>query len=254
MQKNRVQMTPLAILPFVFICSSYSYAAGFDCKSKQLSSIEKLICSDENVPSRPNDNLSKLDDALNRTFKDALLESNEQEKQQLLKEQHQWITEVRDKCIQNQVFCLIEAYRSRNAELADAYSEVRTTRMLENELTELSRRSGMSTVEIKEMLNNCDESQRSMNICSNLYSIHGEIAMDSALTKNLELLPPNCRDKLQAAQAKWREDSYNNCAKSANDINGQGSMTQLLVNLCIESDIKFRTAQLKSMKSCDNLP
>jgi uncharacterized protein len=246
MQNNSAKLTTLAILIFVSIYSSYSYAAGFNCKSKSLSSIEKLICSDEN--------LSSLDDALNRAFKDSILESTEQEKQQLLKEQHQWVTEVRDKCIQNQVFCLTEAYRSRNAELTEAYSEARATKMLGSELPELSQRSGMDTKEIKGMLDNCDDSQFSINMCSHLYSIDAEIAMDSALAKKLESLPHNCRDKLQTTQAKWKEDLYNSCSKSADEVAEGGTMAPYLANKCVEASIKTRTAQLKSMKSCDNLP
>ena len=249
MLTNATRQMCLSVLFFVSIYGTFSYAAGFDCKSKKLSSIEIMVCSDAN--------LSELDSELNRVFKDMLSESFDRDRQQLLKEQHQWVTGTRDKCNQGNhdpVFCLFEAYRSRNAELANDYKEARTERMLESELPELSRRSGMTPEEIKETLNDCDSSQFNMNRCSYLYSTDFDITMDSVLENKLKLLPPACRDKLQTAQEKWKKDSNDDCSRQADDEAMGGSMRPLLANICMEANIKFRTAQLKSIKSCDKLP
>ncbi len=246
MRRNSIHLTFLITLLFAFTYSSFSHAAGFNCKSKKLSAIENLICSDSN--------LSALDEKLNRNFKDVLSEATDQEKEQFLEEQHQWVTDVRDKCNQNQLFCLTEAYRSRNAELETNFEEARTENMLNNELPELARRSSRSIEEIKEVLSNDDESQQSQNIRSYLYSIHTDIAMDSVLAKKLELLPPVCREKLQASQAKWKKDMLSYCSKEADEVAEGGSMAPLLGNICVNGSTKTRIAQLKLVKSCNNLP
>jgi len=233
-------------------------AAGFDCRSKSLSSTEEMICSDPD--------LSRLDDELNSSFKLALSESKtEQEKKILLDEQRQWITQVRDKCSEysepgpvymeysRKVSCLTQAYGSRNGEFQISYEKARQERMLKYELAELSRRSSRTIEEIKEVLSNCDESQLNINVCSVLYSIDAELALESALAEKLESLPPNCRDKLQAAQAKWKEDTYSKCAKGADEAGEGGSMYASLANMCVESSLRSRAAKIRSLKSCDHL-
>jgi uncharacterized protein YecT (DUF1311 family) len=79
-------------------------SASFDC-AKAATKIEKLICGD--------DEISKLDDALSKTYQ-KVLERND-DKQKATKEQRQWLKEVRNAC-QN-VECLKTAYRVRISKL-----------------------------------------------------------------------------------------------------------------------------------------
>ncbi len=249
MPTNAVRLIPLTILILALIPGTFSYAAGFNCKSKKLSSIENLICSDLD--------LSSLDDELNSAFKDMLSESSGQKRQQLRKEQHQWITNIRDKCDQDNpypIHCLSEVYRSRNAKLANDYKEARTERMLNNELPELSRRSGMPSEEIKKILGDCDSYQFNMNRCSYLYFIDNDIAMDLVIENKLKHLPVVCHEKLLTAQTEWRKTAIDDCSKQADDAAMGGSMSPLLANMCMEANIKSRTAQLNSIESCDKLP
>ena len=248
---NKPQSIILAVLFTASINSITANAVGFNCKNPELSATEKIICT--------NEDLSNLDDELNNTFKALLSESSEQERKNILKEQHQWITETREKCIkekniEQQTSCLLEAYRSRNADLNSDYTEARSDNMLNKELPELSNRSGISAKEIKETLSACDSSQLNMNRCSGLFSLHIEIAMESALDEKLKSLPASCRDQLKAAQAKWKAELNDSCYESANESSGGGSMTATLANMCIESSMKTRVAQLRSIKSCNKLP
>lgn len=228
---------------FAFMYNSLAYAAGFNCKSKKLSSIETHICS--------NSDLSRFDDLLNKIFKDALRELSETEKQQLMKEQQQWITEVRNKCSQDQFSCLSKAYNLRYSELTNIYSEAKKNRMLENDLPELSRRGGLSIEETKEVLNNCNETDRNMRICSNLFSLRIRIAMDTALTQKLKISSPDCRSKLQAAQKQWEENMQSQCEKEAQDEFGYGSDAILSYNVCMEHGIEARTIQIPAINSCE---
>jgi len=75
-------------------------AASFDC-GKATSKVEKLICED--------DELSKLDDALNKTYGQVLDRS--EDKQAAVKEQRQWLKKVRNTC-QDKV-CLKTACQER---------------------------------------------------------------------------------------------------------------------------------------------
>jgi uncharacterized protein YecT (DUF1311 family) len=83
-------------------------SAGFDCK-KAKSNVEKLICSSEQ--------LSSLDDALNRQFQDTLEKA--EDRRSLINEQKAWIKE-RDKCLDAK--CLLKAYESRQDSLKSRLS------------------------------------------------------------------------------------------------------------------------------------
>lgn len=82
-----------------------AYAAGFDC-SKASSAIEKAICADPG--------LSTLDGELSAVYSKALASAPDREA--LKGEQRQWLTQIRNKCLDNQ--CLAEVYRKRIAEIA----------------------------------------------------------------------------------------------------------------------------------------
>ena len=124
--------------------------------------------------------------------------------------------------------------------------------MLNEELPELSRRSGYSIEETKEVLGNCIENNLTMKMCSHLFSLRTRIAMDSALAKTLEILPPDCRDKLQTAQQKWEKNMQNQCEKEAHEEFGDGSYFTLSYNSCMELGIEARTSQLRTKKSCEH--
>lgn len=86
-------------------------AASFDC-AKAASKIEKLICGD--------DELSKLDEALSKTYKQALARSGD-DKPQLIEEQKRWLKTNRAICEDSA--CVKERYLKRVHELTE-YSYV----------------------------------------------------------------------------------------------------------------------------------
>jgi uncharacterized protein len=75
-------------------------AASFDC-AKAASTIEKLICSD--------DDLSKLDEALSKVYQQEVEQSEDRTK--AIKEQRQWLKENRNSC--HDADCLKLAYKER---------------------------------------------------------------------------------------------------------------------------------------------
>jgi uncharacterized protein YecT (DUF1311 family) len=80
-------------------------AASFDCK-KATSEVEKIICSD--------DELSRLDESLNKVYLQALKRTDI--KEQTIESQKQWLREVRNEC--QDADCLKEAYETRIWELS----------------------------------------------------------------------------------------------------------------------------------------
>jgi uncharacterized protein len=75
-------------------------AASFDCV-KAASKIEKIICG--------NDELSRLDEDLNKIYKQALERSDDKQKE--TKEQRRWLKEARNTC--QDIGCLKTAYQER---------------------------------------------------------------------------------------------------------------------------------------------
>lgn len=86
-------------------------AASFDC-GKAVSKIEKLICG--------NDELSKLDETLSKTYRQAHARSGD-DKPQVIEEQRQWLKITHMSC--KDAACLKELYAKRIHELTE-YSYV----------------------------------------------------------------------------------------------------------------------------------
>jgi uncharacterized protein len=87
----------LTLLPLL------AWSASFDCQ-KASSDPEKMVCADAE--------LSKLDEQLAQTYRDALQAlSKQDDKSQLIGQQKHWIADVRDRC--KDAACLRTAYQSR---------------------------------------------------------------------------------------------------------------------------------------------
>lgn len=97
------QFVRLAFALITLFTSHSTIAAGFDCKNAT-SNVEKLICADEQ--------LSELDEALNRQFREALEKAGD--RKSLVKQQQAWIKE-RNKCVD--AMCLQTAYKNRQTSL-----------------------------------------------------------------------------------------------------------------------------------------
>lgn len=91
----------LALLALI-TCNA-ALAAGFDCKRATID-VEKLICS--------NEQLSALDESLNRQFREAVERADD--RSSLVKDQKAWIQE-RNRCVDSK--CLQMAYENRQASL-----------------------------------------------------------------------------------------------------------------------------------------
>lgn len=104
----------LAICITLIILVSQAYTASFDCK-KTNTDTEKMICADEN--------LSRLDEELSKSYKQAL--STESSKEELKKQQLMWIKKVRNTCKDTE--CLKVRYDERIAALNNSIADAGTS-------------------------------------------------------------------------------------------------------------------------------
>lgn len=226
----------------LFIHSTTVHAAGFDCNGERLLPVEKLICSDAK--------LSAYDEHLNNLFHKTIGVSTAHEQRQVLDEQRQWRTEVRDRC--DSWICLHDAYQARLNALSNTYQIRWQARIPDSVLITLSRRSAISIEDIKAMLSDCHGSQMSMSLCSSRSSIEADHAMRSVLAKKLEALPL-CRETFQASQANWEKDRDGRCKKEADGGAEDVSVRPMVFSTCQARATEQRTMQLKSIKSCDSV-
>jgi uncharacterized protein len=97
------------LLLLLTLTTTLLFSASFDCK-KAKTDIEKLICSDKE--------LSKLDDELNKAYKELLNKTNENDKKMIIQEQRDWIKE-RDNCAHSSdaygpfLYCMLDIYSHR---------------------------------------------------------------------------------------------------------------------------------------------
>jgi len=94
----------MGILFSLLFMLTTAQAASFDCE-KAVSKIEKLICSD--------DELSKLDESLNKAYLQALERADI--KQQIIESQREWLKYERNLCPSAE--CMRKAYTTRIKEL-----------------------------------------------------------------------------------------------------------------------------------------
>jgi uncharacterized protein len=69
---------------FLTLILTFTFPASFDCK-KATTEVEKLICS--------NEELSQLDEELNKAYKELLSKVNKDDKKKIIQEQREWIKE-----------------------------------------------------------------------------------------------------------------------------------------------------------------
>ncbi|MDR0666943.1 MAG: lysozyme inhibitor LprI family protein [Campylobacteraceae bacterium] len=89
----------------LLLLSASLFSASFDCK-KATTDVEKLICS--------NEELSQLDDELNKSYKELLSKVNENDKKTITQEQREWIKK-RNRC--KDANCIKDQYEQQLSSL-----------------------------------------------------------------------------------------------------------------------------------------
>lgn len=128
----------LKYLAIAFVLSNsfgYGFAASFDCKSTNLSDLERAVCV--------NSDLSKLDEDLSKLYKEA--RANSSNPDSIRKDQLAWLKQSRNTC--STIECLSQAYTLRINELSkysDSVSDAKSERNQEHTLTPKSASANIS--------------------------------------------------------------------------------------------------------------
>jgi len=238
-------LTKLILLVLLtFSLSAIGHAAPLICKGQHLAPVATMICSDAK--------LSDYEERLNILFHKTLSVSIPHEQRQVLDEQRLWQSGVRDKC--DSWLCLHGAYQTRINALSQTYRDRWIPKISGDVLNELSHRSATPVEELKALLSNCSHSQMNINYCSFRTFVEADLAMRSVLARKLEALPFACQGELKTSQAQWEKDRDLKCNKKADDEAESGIVRPMILNTCQAETTEQHIAQLKSIKSCDNIP
>lgn len=113
---------------------------------------------------------------------------------------------------------------------------------------ELSSRSRIPPKELQQLLNDCDRTQLSMNICAFGDFVASDLDLEAALKAKRESLP-GCRTQIDGAQAAWEAERDKACNEETEAEEG-GSMRPMLISACKTSATRARIALVTEMKSC----
>nr|WP_298130119.1 lysozyme inhibitor LprI family protein [uncultured Pseudoxanthomonas sp.] len=114
---------------------------------------------------------------------------------------------------------------------------------------ELSARSRIPTSELQQLLDDCERTQLSMNICAFQSFVASDLELDAALKAKRESAPQQCRDGMDRAHAAWEAERDRACYEETEADEG-GSMRPMLISACKTDATKARNLFLKEMDSC----
>jgi uncharacterized protein YecT (DUF1311 family) len=128
------------------------------------------------------------------------------------------------------------------------YAEAGNDRVMK----EFVRRTGVTTMTEKELLEGCDGAQRSMTWCAEYHFIERDLELNDAYRDLKNNLEDRDLDKLVAAQRAWIAFRDRDCAFAASDVEG-GSMHPMMDLLCKREMTEDRIARLKHYAACTSV-
>ena len=157
-------MKNLIFAASILLFASWTHAAGFDC-NKASTLVEKAICSDSE--------LSKLDDLLMISYKEALRNISDTDK--LKSEQRDWLSNTRNKC--QDADCLKRAYNKRISDIStvtvglSAHAE-QTTKLDARDFVVADISIGMSKVNVKKIIGNPKSEKNRKGVTGNFTELN----------------------------------------------------------------------------------
>ena len=117
-------------------------------------------------------------------------------------------------------------------------------------LGEISQRSGLSAMEVSNLLADCHANQQSTYFCAWRDQIAADRKFGRALADKLQKMP-QCKTSLEAETASWKKIRDLSCEKSATQEWGAGSMKPTAQVICVTTETVRMTQQLGSMNGCE---
>jgi len=119
-------------------------------------------------------------------------------------------------------------------------------------MEELSKRSRIPTLELKQLLENCDRTQLSMNICAFRDFVATDLELDAALEAKHESVPQQCHAEIDRTQAAWETERDRACNEETEADEG-GSMRPMLISACKTTATRERLLRVKAIRSCSEV-
>jgi lysozyme len=119
-------------------------------------------------------------------------------------------------------------------------------------LEKLSRLSGLPETELLAIVADCHADQQHMYFCAWRDQIAADLIFKEAVIEKMKQLP-NCKDWIENKSAEWAISRDNECAKSARNEWGKGSMRATAQAICMAMETKQMQARLKRMNKCKPL-
>ncbi|HLM54438.1 MAG TPA: lysozyme inhibitor LprI family protein, partial [Pseudoxanthomonas sp.] len=117
---------------------------------------------------------------------------------------------------------------------------------------ELSKRSRITTSELKQLLAKCDHTQLSMNICAFRDFVATDLELDAALEAKHESVPQQCHAEIDRTQAAWETERDRACNEETEADEG-GSMRPMLISACKTTATRERLLRVKAIRSCSEV-
>lgn len=114
---------------------------------------------------------------------------------------------------------------------------------------ELSARSRIPTSELQALLDDCERTQLSMNICAFRTFVASDLELDATLNAKRQVATPHCRAEMDRAHAAWQVERDRACNEETEAEEG-GSMRPMLISSCKTAATQARIAFVKDMDPC----
>lgn len=116
-------------------------------------------------------------------------------------------------------------------------------------MEELSARSRIPTSELRQLLDDCERTQRSMNICAFRNFVAWDLELDAALKAKRESASLQCRADLDRAHAAWEAERDRACYEET-EVDAGGSMRPMLISGCKTDLTRARLVFVGKMDAC----
>lgn len=117
-------------------------------------------------------------------------------------------------------------------------------------IKELSKRSGLSVSELKDLLSDCDANQQSMYFCAYRDLVAADLVLKHVIREK-EKAFPSCKSTIDADVSSWEKERNRGCEKSASKEYGEGSMKPTAEVMCITFETQKMTQRIQKIQGCD---
>lgn len=107
-------------------------------------------------------------------------------------------------------------------------------------LGELAVRSQISVDELKELLNDCETTQRAMNICAFYDAVEADLNLRRIIDGKAAEMAEAEAETYRATIAEWRSETELACQTEADEEAAGGTMRPMLFSFCMTYELNER--------------